>query len=45
MGLDTIIYIYEKRLNKTTYCLYGAYLQNWSNYGWVFQSIKTSPTT
>jgi hypothetical protein len=31
---NDIITIYEKKLNKTSYCSYGAYLKNWSNYGW-----------
>ena len=32
---DTIIKIYKKRLNKYWECSYGAFLRNWSNYGWV----------
>jgi hypothetical protein len=31
---NDIITIYNKGYNKTTYCSYGAYLKNWSNYGW-----------
>jgi hypothetical protein len=31
---NDIITIYERRLNKTSYCSYGAYLKNWSKYGW-----------
>ena len=30
-----IITIYKKRLNKYWNCSYGAFLDNWSKYGWV----------
>jgi hypothetical protein len=38
---DTIITIYEKRLKKYWECSYGAFLKNWSNYGWVINAQKT----
>lgn len=35
MEKDVIITIYERRLKKHRTCSYGAFLRNWSKYGWV----------
>lgn len=35
-----IVVIYEKRLNKYWECSYGAFLKNWSNYGWKIINKK-----
>ncbi len=35
MGRNEIVRIYKKRLNKYCECSYGAFLSNWSKYGWV----------
>ena len=35
MDENRIIKIYKKRLKKYWMCSYGAFLKNWSNYGWV----------
>ena len=35
MEEDVIITIYNKRLKKHWECSYGAFLRNWSKYGWV----------
>ena len=35
MDRNEIVKIYNKRLNKYWECSYGAFLNNWSKYGWV----------
>ena len=35
MERNEIVKIYKKRLNKYWECSYGAFLDNWSKYGWV----------
>ena len=32
--MNEIVRIYKKRYNKYLECSYGAFLKNWSNYGW-----------
>ena len=39
MEEDTIVKIHNKRLNKLCECSYGAFLRNWSNYGWIITKI------
>lgn len=34
MERNEIVSIYLKRLNKNWECSYGAFLDNWSKYGW-----------
>jgi len=38
MNRNEIITIYNKRLNKYNTCSYGAFLDNWSNFGWIVTS-------
>ena len=35
MERNEIVRIYKKRLNKYWECSCGAFLDNWSKYGWV----------
>jgi len=35
MKEDTVVTIYEKRSKKYWECFYGAFLKNWSKYGWI----------
>jgi hypothetical protein len=35
MKRDEIVKIYKKRLSKYWKCSYGAFLDNWSKYGWI----------
>lgn len=36
MNRDEIIKIYHKRTNRFWDCSYGAFLDNWSKFGWTF---------
>lgn len=35
MKEDTIVTIYSKKSNRYWECSYGAFLKNWSKYGWI----------
>jgi hypothetical protein len=35
MERSEIVAIYKKRYNKTLTCSYGAFMDNWSKYGWT----------
>ena len=35
MNRNEIVKIHKKRLKKYWECSYGAFLDNWSRYGWV----------